>query len=152
MTWNIGENRKTIHTMKTIKPAYDREGFAVFWIPYESKGLNVWSDSLENYLNYFVSIGQFGSLLPLVQLCQILHPASLLIWNSAALRNFLECCKMASHRGQIESEKDIIKSQNYIIIEGLGLEGTFKTLPTPLLWAGLPPITSVCPGPHSIWP
>lgn len=30
MTWNIGENRKTIHTMKTIKPAYDREGFAVF--------------------------------------------------------------------------------------------------------------------------
>ena len=39
------------------------------------------------------------------------------------------------------------------IIEWLRLEGTLKMIePQPLLWAGLPPTSSGCSGPHPTWP
>ena len=39
------------------------------------------------------------------------------------------------------------------ITEWFGLEGSSKpTQPQPLLWAGLPPTSSGCPGPHPTWP
>jgi len=54
--------------------------------------------------------------------------------------------------GQVSCYK-ILSDDNPRITEWFGLEGTSQPIqPQPLPWAGLPPTSSGCPGPHPPWP
>ena len=45
-----------------------------------------------------------------------------------------------------------VSSQNHRVAWVVGRDLKTHTVPTPLLWAGLPPTSSGCPGCHPTWP